>query len=68
MRPRALCDCGNPIEPGLHIGNSPVCKRCFTIDSLRMRLERQKREQAKRGNRTLDEFAETADVFHSLAT
>lgn len=68
MRPRTVCDCGNLVEPGLRIGNAAVCRRCYEIDSLRMRLERQQREQAKRVNRILDEFAETADVFHSLAT
>ena len=65
-RPRAFCDCGNPAT--VRLGSADVCTRCFAIDSLRLRKEREQREQSKRARRHVEEFSESVEAFHSLAT
>ena len=70
MRHRFLCDCGRPAT--VKLGSVWVCASCFAIDSARMERERQQRARQKRERRAMHrdwfELAESAEVFHSVAT
>ena len=43
---RAICDCSRPAT--VKLGSAWVCEQCFSIDSARLRMERECRERARR--------------------
>jgi hypothetical protein len=43
---RAFCDCGRPATDKL--GSSWICAVCFSIDSARLRMERERRQKERR--------------------
>ncbi len=66
MNRRTLCDCSRPATRRL--ASTWVCDFCYSVDSARLRRERELREQSKRARRHVEAFSESAEAFHSLAT
>ena len=63
---RAICDCSRPAT--VKLGSAWVCEQCFSIDSARLRLERERRQKERREERRarLDIFfGEAAEALSS---
>ena len=53
---RTICDCGSPAV--VRLGSAWVCARCYEIDSMRLRLarERRQRERMEKRRALMDTF------------
>jgi hypothetical protein len=63
---RAFCDCGRPAT--VKLGSSWICSVCFSIDSARLRLERERRQKERREKlraRLDNFFGESVESFSS---